>query len=173
MDPTTLNNGKLDFSPAVEVARTPKYGYIWASGFSHSAKEAAVVDSVQLFKTLADETRLRILNLLRHRELCVCQIVDILKLGQSRVSRHLAHLRNAHLVSDRRDGLWMYYSLAEPEGSLHEQVVGWLKRSGCELPMAAKDLEALASLGECGALCTDHSEDKEGKQNKTAVAVGV
>ena len=71
-------------------------------------------DAVQLFKALADETRLRILNLLVRREVCVCQIVEVLGLGQSKVSRHLAHLRNAGLVNDRREGLWMYYSLAQP-----------------------------------------------------------
>ena len=103
-----------------------------------------MTDAVQLFKALADETRLRILNLIGRRELCVCQIVEALGLGQSKVSRHLATLRNAGLVSDRREGLWMYYSLAAPKGCLHEQVLELLKRSACELPMAAEDLEALA-----------------------------
>ena len=51
-------------------------------------------EAVQLFKALADETRLRILNLVAHRELCVCHIVEALGLGQSKVSRHLTHLRN-------------------------------------------------------------------------------
>ena len=80
-------------------------------------------EAVQLFKALADETRLRILNLVSHRELCVCHVVEALGLGQSKVSRHLAHLRNAGLVNDRREGLWMYYSLAEPKRCVHEQVL--------------------------------------------------
>ena len=129
-------------------------------------------DAVQLFKSLADETRLRILNLIRHREVCVCQIVEALGLGQSKVSRHLAHLRNAGLVNDRREGLWMYYSLAEPKGYLHEQVLALLKRSGCELPMAAEDVQALEGLGECSELCPDHASSKEGKQCEEAAAVG-
>ena len=129
-------------------------------------------DAVQLFKALADETRLRSLNLVGHREICVCHIVEALGLGQSKVSRHLAHLRNAGLVNDRRDGLWMYYSLAEPKGYLHEQVLALLKRSGCELPMAAEDLQALEGVGKCSELCPDHAPSKEGERCEDAATVG-
>ena len=120
--------------------------------------------AVKLFKALADETRLRILNLVAHRELCVCHLVEALELGQSKVSRHLAHLRNAGLVNDRREGLWIYYSLAEPNGYLHEQVLALLERTGSELPMAARDIKALEGLGECGDLCPDHAPDDESQQ---------
>ncbi len=128
--------------------------------------------AVQLFKALADETRLRILNLIAHRELCVCQIVDVLELGQSKVSRHLAHLRNAGLVSDRRDGLWMYYSLAEPAGNLHAQVIDWLRRSGCELPMVGKDMAALQELGECDDLCGVQADQENASPAKCAAVSG-
>jgi len=114
-------------------------------------------NAVQLFKALADETRLRILNLIGHQEVCVCQIVEALGLGQSKVSRHLAHLRNAGLVNDRREGLWMYYSLAQPRGRIHEQVVEWLRRAKDEVPMGAADLEALGNLGECRDLHPEHA----------------
>ena len=126
-------------------------------------------ETVQLFKALADETRLRILNLVAHRELCVCHLVEALGLGQSRVSRHLAHLRNAGLVSDRREGAWMYYSLTEPKGRIHEQVLAMLKRSGCELPMSAEDMQALEGLGECSDLCCDESPKKDFEQRQRAV----
>lgn len=129
-------------------------------------------EAVQLFKALADETRLRILNLVANRELCVCHIVETLELGQSKVSRHLAYLRNAGLVNDRRDGLWMYYSLAEPSGCLHERVIEVLKRSGCELPMAAEDLRRLDGVGECGDLCPDDTRKAEDKHGQSAAAVG-
>jgi ArsR family transcriptional regulator len=128
--------------------------------------------AVKLFKALADETRLRILNLLCRQEICVCQIVEALGLGQSKVSRHLAHLRNAGLVNDRREGLWMYYSLAQPSGRLHEQAIEWLKQAEDEVPMGAADLEALANLGECGDLCPDHANSKEGERCEEATAVG-
>ncbi len=114
-----------------------------------------MADSVQLFRALADETRLRILNLLCRQELCVCQIVHVLEIGQSKASRHLAYLKNAGLVRDRREGLWMHYSLARPDGHLHQQVVQWLSRAEEEIPSAANDLRVLSNLGSCGDLCTE------------------
>ena len=129
-------------------------------------------DAVKMFKALADETRLRILHLLCHRELCVCQIVDVLGIGQSKASRHLAHLRNAGLVDDRREGLWIYYSLAQPSGTLDEQVSEWLKRAKDEVPMGKADLEALNNLGECGDLCPDHAPNTEGERCEETAAVG-
>lgn len=67
----------------------------------------------RLFKALADTTRLRILGLLLTGEVCVCDIHESLKAPQPRVSRHLAYLRRAGLVSGRRQGLWVHYRLAE------------------------------------------------------------
>jgi ArsR family transcriptional regulator len=65
-----------------------------------------------LFKALADATRLRILRLLMAGEVCVCDIHDTLKIPQAKASRHLAYLRRAGLVTTRRDGLWVHYTLA-------------------------------------------------------------
>jgi len=129
-------------------------------------------EAVKLFKALADETRLRILNLLCRRELCVCQIVEVLAVGQSKVSRHLAHLRHAGLVTDRREGLWMYYSLSDPSVELQRQVIEWLRQTEDEVPMGAADLEALGNLRECGDLCPDHAPSKEGEQCEEVAAVG-
>lgn len=70
-------------------------------------------DITQIYKALSDEARLRILNLLHDGELCVCHIMDILNMGQSKVSRHLTYLKNAGLVHNRRKGLWVYYSLSK------------------------------------------------------------
>lgn len=64
------------------------------------------------FKALADRTRLRILALLGTNEVCVCHIHDSLNLPQPAVSRHLAYLRRARLVSARRDGVWMHYRVS-------------------------------------------------------------
>ena len=115
-------------------------------------------NSAEMFKALADETRLRILNLLVRGELCVCDIVTVLDIGQSKASRHLACLRNAGLVSDRRDGVWMHYSLAEPRGATHRRVLDWLAEAQSDLPQAAADLRALRArqratrrAGQCGA----------------------
>ena len=72
-------------------------------------------DLVQLFAALADPTRLRLLNLMDGQEVCVCYFVEILKQGQPKISRHLAYLRNAGIVSARRDGKWMHYSIEWPK----------------------------------------------------------
>lgn len=69
----------------------------------------------QYFKALSDANRLRILNLLLHGELCVCDIQHVLESSQPNVSRHLAYLKNSGLVLDRRDGLRIFYRLAEPK----------------------------------------------------------
>lgn len=68
-----------------------------------------------VFKALSDETRLRILKLLEHGELCVCEIVAAFGVGQPRVSFHLAALRTAGLVKDRKEGKWMHYSIDDSD----------------------------------------------------------
>ena len=67
-----------------------------------------------LFKALADRTRLRVIHLIGNDEVCVCFFVEVLRTNQPKVSRHLAYLRRAGLVSTRRDGKWMHYRLVEP-----------------------------------------------------------
>jgi ArsR family transcriptional regulator len=72
-------------------------------------------DMVRLFAALADPTRLRLLNLMDGREVCVCYFVEILGQGQPKISRHLAYLRRTGVVSARRDGKWMHYRMERPE----------------------------------------------------------
>ena len=65
-----------------------------------------------IFKALADETRLTIMALLlRHGELCVCDVMAALQISQSKASRHLRYLKNAGLLDDRRGGIWVYYMI--------------------------------------------------------------
>lgn len=90
-------------------------------------------DSAQMFKALGDETRLRMLGLLRHGELCVCDLMEVLKLPQSTVSRHLAYLRNSYWVSGTRRGKWMYYRL---------------RQYTCEQPVAQGIIEYLGSIAQ-------------------------
>lgn len=68
-----------------------------------------------LFTALSDKTRLRLLNLMREDEICVCFFTEVLGESQPKISRHLAYLRNAELVSSRRDGKWMHYKIEMPE----------------------------------------------------------
>jgi ArsR family transcriptional regulator, arsenate/arsenite/antimonite-responsive transcriptional repressor len=67
-------------------------------------------------KALSDETRLRILNLLYEKELCVCDIMETLQISQAKASRHLIYLKNAGLVKDRKYAQWVYYSVSRDEG---------------------------------------------------------
>jgi ArsR family transcriptional regulator, arsenate/arsenite/antimonite-responsive transcriptional repressor len=74
-----------------------------------------VKDLLTLFKALSDETRLRILKLLEHGELCVCDIVAAFDTIQPKVSFHLATLKSAGLVKDRREGKWMHYKIDDSD----------------------------------------------------------
>lgn len=77
-----------------------------------AANEYGVRSLTKLFRALGDETRLRIVALLSHGELCVCHIEKALELSQPNVSRQLGILRMAGVVEARREGSWMYYALA-------------------------------------------------------------
>src|SRR5262245_53789245 len=79
-----------------------------------TARHRAAVDELEnVFKALADKTRLRILALLGNNEVCVCHLHDSLGLPQPTVSRHLAYLRRSGLVGARRDGVWMHYQVSK------------------------------------------------------------
>jgi ArsR family transcriptional regulator len=76
-----------------------------------------------LFAALADTTRLRLLNLMAGREVCVCFFVEILRQGQPKISRHLAYLRKAGLVAARREGKWMHYRIVPPTDAAASSIV--------------------------------------------------
>jgi ArsR family transcriptional regulator len=80
-------------------------------------------DLAKVFRALADETRLRILSLLRNGEVCVCHIQGGLQLPQPTISRHLAYLRKSGLVEARREGIWMHYKLADSASPIIETVL--------------------------------------------------
>lgn len=76
---------------------------------------AKCCDMTALFAALADRTRLRLLNLMAGREVCVCYFVEILGQSQPKISRHLAYLRRAGVVKARREGKWMHYRIERPD----------------------------------------------------------
>src|SRR5262245_51335019 len=80
-------------------------------------KKPRTFDKEVFFKALADRTRLRLLNLMRGDEVCVCFFVEILKTNQPKISRHLAYMRRAGIVGTRRDGSWMHYRIVGPADS--------------------------------------------------------
>lgn len=90
--------------------------------------------AVSLFHALSDPTRLSVLELLRGGELCVCELQEELAAAQSRLSFHLRVLREAGLVTDRREGRWSYYSIVpEALGEVHDLAIS-LQPKGNALP---------------------------------------
>lgn len=85
----------------------------------------------RFFQALGDNTRLRLLSLMRDQEICVCYFVEILGQGQPKISRHLAYLRRAGIVEARRDGKWMHYRIVMPSNigatRVLSQTLAWLK----------------------------------------------
>lgn len=91
-------------------------------------QENSLLENMQMFKALGDETRLRILGLLAYGELCVCDIMAVLQLPQSTASRHLAYLKNSQWVQGTRRGKWMYYQLDEKisNDSIRRKILAYL-----------------------------------------------
>lgn len=88
----------------------------------------------KLFRAFADETRLRLLQLLSKGELCVCDLTTVLKAPQPKISRHLGYLKRAGLVLDRRQGKWKHYSLTKPRTAFHLALLSCLDK----MPMPRK-----------------------------------
>lgn len=103
----------------------------------------------QILKALADPIRLRIILLLQSEgELCVCDLMAVLKLPQSTVSRHLAYLKRSCLVDIRRQGVWMYYKLRSESCKMCQELLDILQRNVSLLPEAEADRKALASFSK-------------------------
>jgi ArsR family transcriptional regulator len=119
-------------------------------------------EAARFFKVLADESRLNMLWLLfNRRELCVCDIMAVLEITQSKASRHLATLRNIGIAVDRREGQWSYYSLCPVEDRLAREHLKLLKTSLSRRPDAGELLVKLDSWlkeKERGASCSPDSK---------------
>lgn len=100
----------------------------------------------RVFKALGDETRLRIVALLAHGELCVCHLEDALDLTQSTTSRHLAVLRNAGVVDCRREGSWVYYRLADQTDPDCDQQIRTLAATFIKRAVIGRDVKRLRTV---------------------------
>lgn len=100
----------------------------------------------QVFKALADETRLRILSLLSHGEMCVSDLDAILGVGQSKVSRHLDYLRKTALVTSRRRGTLVFYRLDLDHGTMERRVLELWKEWGESTQTGQRDWETYRAL---------------------------
>lgn len=120
-------------------------------------------DLAGYFKALADPTRLRILQLLGEREMCVCELEEFLNMSQPAVSHHLRLLKKAGLVDDRREGKWIYYSLnghnlLAAEDRFDEMLVAAVRgRLAAGLPAAPRKTEK-------GAVCARREKAATGRR---------
>lgn len=107
------------------------------------------LELARLFAALADPTRLRLLNMMAGREVCVCYFVAVLRQAQPKISRHLAYLRSAGIVSARREGKWMHYRIRWPE----DGEAGAILKAA--LAALAENKEMQADLARLERACCD------------------
>src|SRR5215217_3473608 len=136
-----------------------------------ASKSQTAVDQLEnVFKALADKTRLRILALLGNNEVCVCHIHDSLELPQPTVSRHLAYLRKSGLVAARRDGVWMHYQVSRSLTPVIRGVVAAAMDALQQLPATTQDRKQFQrSFGQLyvvdtpagGACCAPRTQEPQ------------
>jgi DNA-binding transcriptional ArsR family regulator len=102
---------------------------------------------MSITKALADEKRVRTLLVLRHGELCVCQITELFGLAPSTISKHLSILHQAGLVESRKEGRWIYYRLpGNGAGPAIHEAIRWLERSVADDPRIVEDGQRLKKI---------------------------
>jgi DNA-binding transcriptional ArsR family regulator len=85
---------------------------------------------LNITRALAEENRVRILLALEGQELCVCQLIELLELAPSTVSKHMSVLRQARLIEGRKDGRWMYYRIADDSAPVEvKEAIVWVRKS--------------------------------------------
>ncbi len=98
-------------------------------------------------RALADESRVRVLLALRGRELCVCQIIELLELAPSTVSKHMSILKQAYLVDSRKEGRWIHYRLPPRDAPLAvKEAIRWVTRSLADHDRVLADAKRIESI---------------------------
>ncbi len=118
------------------------------AGDAHSLHEAAT-----LFRAFSDETRLRLLNLLLEREVCVCDMCEVLNVLQPSISRHLAYLDRTGLVSVRQSGRWKYYRAVRRPDAAQRRLLNCVKSCLRDIDVLRRDLDALRRLQQQPGHC--------------------
>ena len=106
-----------------------------------------------MFRAFSDPVRLRILHLLEGGELCVCDLVAILRLPQPTVSRHLSYLRKADLVSVRQERSWNFYTLLQPKTAFHKKLLECLGTCFHDVPELTSDAKRAREIRARGGCC--------------------
>lgn len=106
------------------------------------------VTSASIFKIISDTNRLRIINLLMQKELCVCHIADALGMSQTNISHHLAKLYAANMVQYRKDGQWIYYRINEEFVKENYQLFEYLKQVFSSESVYRYDMKILHTMGD-------------------------
>jgi ArsR family transcriptional regulator, arsenate/arsenite/antimonite-responsive transcriptional repressor len=138
--------------------------------------EKLMKEAARFFKALSDESRLKMLWLLFNRqELCVCDVMAVLEITQSKASRHLATLRHIGIATDRKDGLWSYYSLIQPADELAKNHLKLLRATLAKHPDAKPLLEKLGAWlkdKSRGASCVVKRASSKPESKSTSTRAG-
>jgi len=110
---------------------------------------------VKAMKSLSDETRLRMLNLLLERECCVCEVMQVLGISQSTASRGLGALYDAGFLKQRREGTWAFYSIAKDNALYYSELLEAVREALEDNKLYKSDRERLRQVGPVGPHCAE------------------
>lgn len=117
---------------------------------------------VRVYKALSEEMRLRIMMLLAHGELCVCDLMAIFEEPQSKISRHLAYLKNSGLLGSKRVGVWMHYFLKEPLGEVARAQIDFMLGHLSQFQWSRNDFKKMEEV-KAQKLCEQGTASSGGK----------
>ena len=118
------------------------------------------MELVQIIKAMSDETRIRILNLLKEGDLCVCELEILLDLNQSNASRHLNKLTNAKIIDYYKKAKFVYYRLVEDTLKEYPFIIELLNNELCKIEEFNNDMEKLKKYKDSGITCDDLKQNK-------------
>jgi ArsR family transcriptional regulator, arsenate/arsenite/antimonite-responsive transcriptional repressor len=136
-----------DLSLCLTSASRPARNGVVSRPLPERTSAMSLWDFMAITKALADENRVRMLLCLRNKELCLCQIIELMDLAPSTVSKHMSILRQARLVDSRKEGRWQYYRLAGPNApQAVRQAIDWVRKSLADDPQAIDDAKRLERI---------------------------
>ena len=157
-DPASKGNKEGDIQKIwrfhlLEGLRGTKIIFMSTSETMRTVKTRPISQVDKMFRAFADRTRLRILHLLQDGELCVSDIITILRIPQAKASHHLNYLRRAGLVEVRKEGLWCFYRLYPAQSPFHEKLLDCLGQCFADVPGLAADRVRAAKIKASGGCC--------------------